>query len=350
MNPDKVRETVKLGETTSGEPGSESTESPAASLENSPQPGRKRKISFFEAAFSILARLFRLKPKSSAGEGLASSSALAVGQGSHRGRREQNEDRLAWFSTIHGELFIVADGMGGHNGGQEAAETVLETFREFFEHGGAYKQPPLRRITSLIWSRGRSGRILPTDDQPPSSEREEPSPEDLLLQALLAADRQVYLRGETEPSLAGLGSTVVVLLMRGDEAWYSHVGDSRIYLFRQGQLKQLTRDHSVVQEMIEAGKLSPQEAEDHPDSHLLTQSLGGHLDPDRITIGHSPCLVGDIFLLCSDGLTGPVSSEDISRVLKKSWPVQRQTNKLIDLALSAGGPDNVTLQIMRVGG
>lgn len=350
MNPDKGRETVKLDETIPGEPGSESTASSAVPLETMPQP-RRRLPPFFEAAFSALARLLRLKPKSPAGEGMTFSSTLGltVGQGSHRGSRDQNEDRLGWFSTVHGELFIVADGMGGHNGGQEAAETVLETFREHLE-GGGVSEPPPKRITSLIWSRGRSGCSLPADDQPSSPPRKEPNPEDLLLKALLAADRQVYLRGESEPSLAGLGSTVAVLLLQGHEVWYSHVGDSRIYLFRQGRLSQLTRDHSIVQEMIEAGKLSPQEAENHPDSHLLTQSLGGHLDPGRITIGHSPCLAGDLFLLCSDGLTGPVSSGDIIRVLKKSWPVQRQANKLIDLALSAGGPDNVTLQLIQPAG
>lgn len=349
MNPDKDRETVRLDETAATESGPEPAASPLASLETPPPSRRGRMGAFFGEAFRALSRLFRLKPKSPAEEGMTASLALAVGQGSHRGSRDQNEDRLGWFSTVYGELFIVADGMGGHSGGQEAAETVLETFREHFEGGGSSGPPP-RRITSLIRSRARSGRPLPADASSPSCPGgQEPDPEDLLLQALLAADRQVYLRGKTEPSLAGLGSTVAVLLMRGGEVWYSHVGDSRIYLFRQGRLEQLTRDHSVVQEMIEAGRLSPREAADHPDSHLLTQSLGGHLDPGRISVCCTSCLAGDIFLLCSDGLTGPVSSEDISRVLKKSWPVQRQVNKLMDMALSAGGSDNVTLQLMRLG-
>jgi len=260
---------------------------------------------------------------------------LLVAQASHPGRRDYNEDRFGWFSTAHGELFLVADGLGGHNGGQEAAETVLAAFRDFFEHGADLEPIPKERITLVL-------------DSPARSPAARPDPEALLLQALLGADHQVYQKGEAEPALAGLGSTVVALLLRGEEAWYTHAGDSRLYLFSRGRLRQLTRDHSLVQEMVDSGRLSLPEAEKHPDRHLLTQSLGGYLDPGHISGSRLRPSAGDLFLLCSDGLTGPVSPENISRVLEQPWSLQRRAEQLVELALAAGGSDNVTVQLVSI--
>lgn len=278
-----------------------------------------------------------------AGEAAEVWPGLAVAQASHPGRRDYNEDRFGWFSTAQGELFIVADGLGGHRGGREAAETVLAAFRVFFENGPALEAPATRRITLALEPGDRPGE---TGVEPPRPDSEAPDPADLLRRALLEADRRVFQRGEAEPELAGLGSTVVALLLRGRDVWYSHAGDSRLYLFSRGRLEPLTRDHSLVQEMIEAGRLSPREAERHPDRHILTQSLGGHLDPAQILVSRRRRDPGDLFLLCSDGLSGPVPPEDIGRVLGKPWPLQRRAERLIELALAAGGPDNVTLQLI----
>lgn len=272
------------------------------------------------------------------GSPAAAAAGLAVAQASHPGRRDYNEDRFGWFSTAHGELFLVADGLGGHLGGQEAAETVLAAFRDFFARGAELEALPPERITLA----------LEPDDRRPKAASGRPDPEALLLQALLTADRQVYQRGEAEPALSGMGSTVVALLLRGTEAWYTHAGDSRLYLFSRGRLRQLTLDHSLVQEMVEAGRLSPEDAENHPDRHLLTQSLGGHLEPGQIRASRLRLSAGDLLLLCSDGLSGPLPSEDISRVLEQDQPLQRRAERLIELALAAGGSDNVTVQLVSI--
>ncbi|MDR1922456.1 MAG: protein phosphatase 2C domain-containing protein [Candidatus Adiutrix sp.] len=236
---------------------------------------------------------------------------LAVGQCSHPGlTREDNEDSFGWFSTKAGELLLVADGMGGHAGGEKAAKTAIAAFRQYV-------------------------------DSSPDREK----PEILLRRALMAADQAVAQVGAAEPALAGLGSTLVALLLRGREAWHIHVGDSRLYRFSGGALEQLTRDHSYVQELLDRGRISAREAEKHEDRHMLTQSLGGNLDEPGPRAACENSLPGDIFLLCSDGLSGPASKAELRRLLAGPGSAQLKAENLVNLALKAGGPDNVTVQL-----
>jgi protein phosphatase len=223
--------------------------------------------------------------------------------------RERNEDQFAWFSTIAGELILVADGMGGCNGGCEAAQCAIQTFRDTVE---------------------KSANIAT----------------DLLLkEALFSSDRAVLELGENNLDFDGCGTTIVALLIRGNKAYYIHAGDSRLYLFSNGNLRQLTRDHSETQDMLESGKISIQEANERP-KNVITQSLGGNIDPKRINVSSILLKNGDIFLLCTDGLWGVVPDVKIKQILESSPKFTNTPKSLIEYALGAGGPDNVTVQLV----
>ena len=239
---------------------------------------------------------------------LSDRAAFSVGQATHPGRRPYNEDLCGWFRSANGEMFVVSDGMGGHQGGQEAAQTTVTVFRRYMEQ---FAGPP----------------------------------EELLFQAVLAADQAVLRQGR-DPDLEGLGATVVALLLQNGRAWYVHAGDSRLYVLGQDGLRQLTKDHSYVQDLVDQGQISPEEAAHHEHSNLITQSIGGHVDPGRIRVESRDCREGESYLLCSDGLSGPVGPEELTRVLSGPRPAQSQANELVQLALDSGGHDNITLQVV----
>jgi protein phosphatase len=239
----------------------------------------------------------------------ANPSRLTVAQASHPGlAREVNEDSFGWFTLPAGELLIVADGIGGAVGGATASKTAVAAFQRFLASASG-------------------------------------DPETILKQALLAADQAVTQCGEADATLAGLGSTLVALLLRGPEAWFIHAGDSRLYRWSESELEQLTRDHSYVQELIEAGKITADQAENHEERHIITQSLGGNVDEARLTVGRAAAQPGDVFLLCTDGLYGLVPKEELTRLLTGSASPQAKVRQLLDAALQAGGTDNVTLQL-----
>ena len=232
-----------------------------------------------------------------------------IGQATHPGlERAANEDAFGWFSVPAGELLMVADGMGGYAGGAEAAQAAVIAFHQYVK-------------TSFE------------------------EPETLLRQALHAADQAVSQIGLTNPELAGLGSTLVALLIQTNEAFYIHVGDSRLYQFSGGQLTSLTRDHNYVRELVEAGQITEAEAVSHEDRNIITQSLGGNVKETRLTVGQASCRPGDLFLLCTDGLCGSVSETDIRKTLSGTGSPQVLAKNLINLALRAGGPDNITVQL-----
>jgi protein phosphatase len=235
-----------------------------------------------------------------------------VGQATHPGlAREENEDSFGWFSTKAGELLLVADGMGGHSGGETAGKTSVEAFQQY--------------VTS-------------SQDEPPR----------LLENALLEADRQVTLKAYDNPALAGMGSTLVALLLSGYTAWIVHIGDSRIYRLKDGVLELLTKDHSFIQEMVDSGQMTPSQAKLSEQRHVITQSLGGNLDPNEIHVKKINCHPGDLFLLCTDGLTEPVREDKIKSILASSSSIQAKAKNLIEQALKAGGPDNVTVQLAQL--
>lgn len=222
------------------------------------------------------------------------------------GRRGKNEDR--YLDRPARGLWAVADGMGGHKAGEIASTQVIEGLDGLgaYESGYAY-------LNAMV-------------------------------ETLQQANRSLIAQGRTPGRAGPIGSTVVALLIH--EARYACVwaGDSRAYLRRDGKLAQLTRDHSLVQALIEAGSLSPEQSRRHPRAHVITRAVGVD-DPLRPDIAYGVVEPGDRFLLCSDGLTEAVEDDEIAAGLATSDP-QAAADGLMELALSRGARDNVTLVVI----
>ncbi|WP_411407487.1 Stp1/IreP family PP2C-type Ser/Thr phosphatase [Pokkaliibacter sp. CJK22405] len=227
----------------------------------------------------------------------------------HVGRvRDHNED--AYLEMSEKGLWVVADGMGGHAAGEVASQMVVDTLEMELGH------IPRNSLTAQHVSN-----------------------------AIKAANRSVHdyasrvLQGKT------LGSTVVALLVNGNEFHYCWVGDSRGYLFRQGQLRQITRDHSQVQDLVDEGMLDQEEAEHHPLANVVTRAIGGQTEVD-VDVISGTLQPGDLFLLCSDGLSKELSFDQIHKILNTPSVVDA-CMALTHSALVNGGRDNVTSVLVR---
>lgn len=226
-------------------------------------------------------------------------------------QRANNQDAYGEGRAPSGaRLIIVADGMGGHQGGETASRIAVETVRDF----------------------------VATSEDPPSV---------ALRSALEHANRTVHGEAQRVAELAGMGTTgVAVLFSTSGEAFVGNVGDSRAYRLRERELQQITQDHSLVAELQRRGILSEEEAAVHPRRNEVLRSLG--VEPEVTVDVHELDLAGgDLFLLCSDGLSGVVTDEEIGEVMGREPPAQA-VRTLVDLANERGGPDNVTVQIARV--
>jgi protein phosphatase len=216
-------------------------------------------------------------------------------------KRRRNEDSY----VVAPPLFAVADGMGGAQAGEVASKLAAAALEE--TDPGALSGP--EKVTSLIQE----------------------------------ANRRVYERAHADPATSGMGTTMTVALVEGTEVTIGHVGDSRAYLVRDGSLEQLTEDHSLVNELLKSGKLSPEEAETHPQRSVITRAVGTDPDVDVDTFVIEG-QVGDVFLICSDGLTDMVSDDDIHDVLEKYRDdLDRATKSLVAAANRGGGEDNITV-------
>ena len=216
-------------------------------------------------------------------------------------KRRRNEDAY----VIAPPLFAVADGMGGAQAG-EIASKLAATVLEDTDSGALSGR---ERVKALIQE----------------------------------ANARVYERSNTDPSASGMGTTMTVALVEDHEVTIGHVGDSRAYLARGGKLEQLTEDHSLVNELMKSGKLSPEEAETHPQRSVITRALGTDpdVDVDAFTLETEG---GDVFLLCSDGLTAMVDDEQILGVLERERDdLKRLTKALVAAANRSGGEDNITV-------
>ena len=234
---------------------------------------------------------------------------FTVGQATHTGLiRKKNEDAFGWFSLSDGELFIVADGMGGYAGGAEASQQAIASFKTYFSSHDAL-------------------------------------PEYLLQEALLYADAKVLEISQHDDTLQNCGSTIVVLFVSGNRGYCIHAGDSRLYMFNKGKLHQIGRDHSAVQDMLLAGIITKEEAEKSP-KNIITQSLGGNIDLKRCTVEQFSIIPGSAFLLCSDGLWSTVHEEKLCAILSKKIPTSSKVNMMINEAIEDGGPDNITAQVI----
>lgn len=221
--------------------------------------------------------------------------------------RRANED--AYF--VRSPLFVVADGMGGAQAGEVASKIASEAFA-----GGLDQSlPPERRMAEVV----------------------------------SAANNEIHAKSTADRDLHGMGTTLTAALLGDDEITIAHVGDSRAYRLRAGELTRLTRDHSLVGEMVRRGAISEQEAETHPQRSILTRALGPEPDVEVDTLSHQ-VRDGDIYLICSDGLTGMVDEATIARVAGSSGSMKAVTDELIRLANANGGVDNITVVAFSVTG
>jgi serine/threonine protein phosphatase PrpC len=214
-------------------------------------------------------------------------------------KRKHNEDSL----FVAPPLFAVADGMGGANAGEVASGLAVEALREGYESGGD------DNIVSLIHE----------------------------------ANRRVFQRATEDVAASGMGTTIVVARVEDGMVRLAHVGDSRAYLFREGELTQLTEDHSLVGELVRSGKLSPDEAEKHPQRSVITRALGTDSDVD-VDVDEVESKSGDLFLLCSDGLYSMVGTSKLHELIDRNrGDLDKLTTALIAAANRGGGDDNITV-------
>ncbi len=222
--------------------------------------------------------------------------------------REANEDAY----LVADSVFAVADGMGGHLAGEVASVTSLE---------------PIETLDSRVFA--DAGEAVKA-----------------LREAVVAANATVSRMAEDEPSYRGMGTTLTAVMVEGRRLHVAHVGDSRAYLMRDQRFSQLTDDHTLVQHLVDEGQISREEAASHPQRSIVTRAIGvsPEVDVDSMTLDLEP---GDQVLLCSDGLTGVLDDEVIAAQLRDRREVEETLQGLVDAALDGGGPDNVTVILLR---
>lgn len=230
------------------------------------------------------------------------------------GRRENQDNYRAARLTDGSAWALVCDGMGGPKGGKLAAQLAVEALQEHFLQGAA--------------------RCAPGEERA------------FLMAGLRQANAQVYAAAQKGGENQNMGTTAVCALVRQGVAHLAHVGDSRGYLCRGGQARQLTRDHSMVQQMVESGSITPEQAATHPDKNLITRALGveAGVEPDYTNCTVQP---GDVLLLCSDGLSNMVPDEELGR-LAAAVPFFELPDALVEKALAAGGQDNITALVVGI--
>jgi protein phosphatase len=167
-----------------------------------------------------------------------------------------------------------------------------------------------------------------------------------LREAMARANTRVFTEAQSNADLRGMGTTTSALVVRGEKAWFAHVGDSRIYMLRGDEFKQLTQDHSLVATMVREGLLTEAEAETHPRRNVLQRSVGVTEDVEIDVVGPIDVQEGDVFLLCSDGLHGVLKEDELKEVAK--LPIERAADEYVRLVLQRGAPDNVTVIVAKV--
>jgi len=238
-------------------------------------------------------------------------------------KRKGNEDSL--FVNPEQNLFVVADGMGGHAAGEVASRLAVDAINEFICLTGDDEE--------ITWPFGLDETISYDGNR--------------LKTAIRYANRKVLEATKEKSEYEGMATTVAAVLVDGDSANLGHVGDSRIYLIRSGTISQLTTDHSWVNEQIVGGMISPDQARSHPLRNVVTRALGGKNDM-QVDMKLHKIEPGDILLLCSDGLTTMMPDEDIVRVMSETKnDVEKATRELVAAANAKGGEDNITVVMLR---
>lgn len=255
---------------------------------------------------------------------LSTAKIISAGN-SDRGRtRKNNEDSFLLDDDIG--LYAVADGIGGHSGGEVASGMAVDTLREIVT---AHLQRNASELSSL--SEGGNDNVVAVIEN-----------------AFRIANSRLIETGRKNPDLSGMGTTLTAVYLEGSDAHIAHIGDSRAYLLRNGELEQVTDDHGVVAEQVRAGLIRPDQARKSPYRHIITRALGieQQIQSDHRTIAVRD---DDVLLLCSDGLTEMVEDQEIERVLLRNDPASGVA-KLIAAANDHGGVDNITVVIVKIGG
>jgi PPM family protein phosphatase len=274
-------------------------------------------------------------------------------------QREQNEDSPFMLISEDKDrgLFIVADGMGGYQAGEVASKLAVQKISEALK---SYLVPLSEQPTIKLTPVDEQQTIILNPQQPggqtvkQNKTRKLPETpvtknvEEQLKAAIRQANKAILTYGEQQSSARGLGCTVTAALIQDDQAYIVNIGDSRTYIFRDGALKPLTKDHSLVARLVEAKQIEPEDVYTHPQRNLIYRSLGaGHknVDPDVFSETLRP---GDSLLLCSDGLWEMVRHQELLKVLDENSDAQKICNILIDLANANGGEDNITAILVQV--
>jgi protein phosphatase len=238
-------------------------------------------------------------------------------------QRSTNED--AYYLDPNNELVLILDGMGGHKAGEVASRVAMEVISGFYgDHAHETRE---------------TCRVIDHFDETYTFHA------NLLRQAAILANREVLDQSRRNPELVGMGCTLTGLAIHDSQASMVNVGDSRVYLIRNGDIEQISKDHTLAEDQVERGIMSREEARDSQLRHILSSVIGVdhriRIHMDELTIG-----AGDIFLLCTDGLTAVLTDEEILREVLSSDPDQFTLERMIAEANVRGGPDNVTIAIM----
>ena len=232
--------------------------------------------------------------------------------------REHNEDAISWDTRLG--LALLADGMGGHNAGEVASILAVDSIKT--------------SLADVVTPEIVASGVVDYKEA--------------VVDAVSFANREINEQSLENPEYAGMGTTLVLVLFLNNGVIYAHVGDSRIYRFRNSKLQRLTSDHSLVQEMIDNGYLSHEEAKESTSRNLITRALGISEEVD-VDIANETTEIGDVYLLCSDGLTDLVSDQEISDVIKNNRDdLEMVSRTLVDLANQKGGNDNISVVLAAI--
>ena len=257
---------------------------------------------------------------------MARARVIATGETNVGMKRTHNEDN---FEVLDGDhLYVVADGMGGHASGEVASQMAIDTLREFFRATSA--DPEATWPYKMDKSRGYE--------------------ENRLITSIKLANLRIYEAAQRDAKLRGMGTTAVGILVVDDGVLIAHVGDSRVYRVRGGKMEQLTEDHSLLNDYIKMKRLSEEEIANFPHKNVIVRALGMK-ETVKVDTQLDKPQPGDIYVLCSDGLCGPASDDEIEEiVLAEQKDLKKAASELINRANSNGGPDNITVVLAKVVG
>lgn len=239
----------------------------------------------------------------------------------HKGMvRMRNEDNFRAITKLEGvpQIFVIADGMGGHNAGDVASVVAVDSV-------SAYLSNP------EIWINGGNNTF------------------DFIVDAMDMANKQVVSIAKADGDMAGMGTTMIISILIDNKLYIGHVGDSRLYLIRDSHIKQITSDHSLVEALVKEGSISKEDAKNHPSKNIITRVIGTNenANADTIAVDINP---GDVFLMCTDGLTNKLEDYEIDNIIVEFENLNDACTKLVELANNRGGEDNVTVILISLRG